>query len=89
VPAHGAHIATLAHEGRFWDVYVELEEPRARDVFARGRLRFLAADASPEEPEAAVCTAYIFVEDSGEAVLTRARALHMDQVVGLLRSCLP
>lgn len=83
-------MATLAHEGRFWDVYVELQEPQPHDRYVRGRLRFSAAaeDAGSDQPDE-VFTAPIFLEDSPEAVIARARSLHNEQVIGLLRSCLP
>jgi hypothetical protein len=81
----GQHLATISHEGRFWDVYLELEEAHAGPV--RGRLRFTAADQSPSEPVAR--TGFILVEATPEEVHGRARELNTHQLSSLLRSCLP
>jgi hypothetical protein len=90
VPAHGMHLATLAHDGKFWDVYLELEEPEPPDRFVRGRFRFSAPGGGPEPGGAEeVRTAFIFLDDTADAVSARARSLHSEQVMGLLRSCLP
>jgi hypothetical protein len=86
-PVPRNHIATLAHEGRFWEAYLEISEGPGRPGSSRGRLVFEAADAG--EAEGHVQTGLIFVEDSPEAVLNRARSLNAHQITGLLRSCLP
>lgn len=80
-------MATLAHEGRFWEVYLEISEGAGRPGASRGRLVFEAADAA--ESELPVQTGLIFVEESPEAVVRRARSLNVHQITGLLRSCLP
>ncbi|MBI4408680.1 MAG: hypothetical protein HY561_03165 [Gemmatimonadetes bacterium] len=80
----GQHLATLPYEGRFWDVYLELEQ-REREP-ARGRLIFAAADLDNADP---IRTGMIFVEDSTEEVTARARAMNPHQLLSLLRSCLP
>lgn len=79
------HLATISHEGRFWDVYVELDEQRTSP--ARGRLRFTAADQG--RADSSVRTGYIFIEASPEAVYGRAREFNTYQLTALLRSCLP
>lgn len=80
------HLATLSHDGRFWDAYLELDEPQTPDEPARGRIAFSAADEGEREP---VRTATIFLEESGQQVLTRARDFKTHQLVALLRSCMP
>ncbi len=81
------HLATLAHDGRFWDVYLELADQEAPGDPARGRIAFSPGDRA--EGEAAVRTAEIFVEPSSEEAIARARALREHHLLGLLRSCLP
>lgn len=77
------HLATVSYEGRFWDVYLEIQESDRRGP-VRGRLAFSAAD-DQQEP---VRTAVIFIEPTGDEVLRRAREFDVHQLVGLLRSCL-
>lgn len=77
------HLATISHDGRFWDAYLELEEPQSPDAPARGRIAFSAADEGEAEP---VRTTTIFIEDSPHEVLTRARDFKTHQLVALLRS---
>ncbi len=81
------HLATLTHEGRFWDVYLELEEQRLPGDPARGRLAFSPGD--PAEGEAPIRTAQIFIEPSAEQAVARARDLREHHLLGLLRSCIP
>lgn len=78
------HLATVSHDGRFWDAYLELEET-APDAGARGRIAFSAADAGAADP---VRTTTIFIENSPQEVLTRARDFKTHQLVALLRSCI-
>jgi hypothetical protein len=86
-PSQGHHLASLSHEGRFWDVYVEFDEdPRRLDSYA-ARLCFSPADN--EQGEGTVRTAMILIEPSYEEVLHRARGFEDHQLVSLLRSCLP
>lgn len=85
---NGHHIATVSHEERFWDVYVEFDDdPRRTDSFG-GLLCF-----SPAEEEGdgvgAVRTATIIIEPSYEEVLHKARQFESHHLVSLLRSCLP
>ena len=50
-PSDGQHLATVSHDGRFWEVYLEFaDELRSPDTY-RARLVFEAADpAEGEEP---------------------------------------
>ncbi|HUF11618.1 MAG TPA: hypothetical protein VMN78_00795 [Longimicrobiales bacterium] len=79
------HLATIAHEGRFWDVYLEVVPQASPRDPLRGRLAFSAADDANER----VNTAPIFVEPGLEEILERARDLGEHRLVALLRSCLP
>lgn len=81
------HLATIGHEGRFWEVYMELEDERAGDPSCRGHLRFDAADTNEGEP--AVRTATIIIEPSYEEAMRKARSFPDHQLVALLRSSLP
>lgn len=85
-PRNSHHLATLSHDGRFWDAYLELEETQGRGGPARGRIAFSVAGEGSTEP---VRTATIFMEDTAQAVLDRARDFKTHQLVGLLRSCAP
>jgi len=84
----GHHLATVSHEGRFWDVYLEIQESDRRGP-VRGRLAFSAADSAADEEREPVRTAVIFIEPTGDEVLRRAREFETHQLIGLLRSCLP
>lgn len=87
-PAHpGQHLTTISHEGRFWDVYVELEDdPRFPDT-CRGLLAFSLAGGRGED--GLVRTTVILIEDSYEEVMRKARSFDMRQLEALLRSALP
>ena len=85
-PRNSHHLATISHDGRFWDAYLELEDAQSRNEPARGRIAFSAAGQPDTEP---VRTATIFVEDSGQDVVTRAREFKTHQLVALLRSAIP
>lgn len=80
------HLATISHDGHFWDAYLEIEEPASHDAPARGRIAFSAADAGDVEPAR---TTTIFIEETGQQVVARARDFKTHQLVALLRSCLP
>lgn len=80
------HLATLSHDGRFWDAYLELEDPHAHGAPMRGRIVFSAAGEPEAEP---VRTAPIFIEDTPQELLARARELKTHQLLALLRSALP
>lgn len=80
----GQHIATISHEGRFWDVYLDFDDdPRRPDTF-RGFLRFSPAD--PEDEGGEVRTATIIIEESYEGAVRKARSFEDHQLAGLLRS---
>lgn len=86
-PRTAHHLATVSHDGRFWDAYLELlEEERDPGGPVRGRIAFSAADQGDAEP---VRTTTIFMEETGQEVLARARDFKTHQLVGLLRSALP
>lgn len=80
------HLATVSFDGRFWDAYLELVEAQGANEPTRGRIAFSAADAGDAEP---VRTATIFVEDTAQEVLARAREFKTHQLVALLRSSVP
>jgi hypothetical protein len=81
------HLATLTHEGRLWDAYLELDDDPQRPDSFRARLRF----DSPHGGEAhgTYRTTVIIIEPSYEEAVARARALDPQQMQGLLRSVLP
>jgi hypothetical protein len=86
-PPSGHHLATVSHEGRFWDVYVEFDDdPRRTDSFG-GLLCFSPAEEG--EDLGPLRTATILIEPSYEEVLHRARNFETHHLVALLRSCLP
>jgi hypothetical protein len=83
-PRNTHHLATISHEGLFWDAYLELDESQGYPV--RGWIAFSAAGDPGIEP---VRTATIFIEDTPQAVLARARDFKTHQLVALLRSSAP
>lgn len=83
----GQHLTTISHEGRFWDVYLELDDdPRYPDG-CRGLLAFSLAGGRGDD--GLVRTAVILIEDSYDGVLAKARSFDMRQMEALLRSALP
>lgn len=85
-PRNSHHLATISHDGRFWDAYLELEEAQGRGGPTRGRIAFSVAGEAETDP---LRTTTIFVEESPQAVLDRARDFKTHQLAGLLRSCAP
>lgn len=85
-PRNSHHLATISFEGRFWDAYLELEDDPSADAPVRGRIAFSAADEGDPEP---VRTTTIFLENSPQEVLSRARDFKTHQLVALLRSSIP
>ena len=81
------HLATVSHDGRFWDVYVEFHEDAANSTSNRAALLFSPSDggASGQGP---VRTAVILVESSDDAIVKRAETFGDHQLVALLRSIL-
>ena len=86
--APGLHIATLAHAGRIWDVYLEFDDDPHRPQSYRARFRFDPADSTDFEEKAAH-TAVIIIEQSYEEAIAKARSFDDRQLEGLLRSALP
>lgn len=83
----GLHLATVAHDGRIWDVYVEFEDdPRRPDAY-RARLRFDTPDTG--DVQGPFRTTVIIIEDSFEEAVARARTFEDRQLTALLRSVLP
>lgn len=86
-PSSGHHLATISHEGRFWDVYLEFDEdPRAPASF---RARFCYFPGDPGDDEEAARTTVIIIENSFEEAMLKARSFDDRQLQGLLRSALP
>lgn len=83
----GQHLATISHEGRFWEVHLEFQDdPRVPTSF-RGLLCFSPADGTGAD--SALRTTTILIEDSYETVVNKARAFEEFQLQSLLRSVLP
>jgi len=83
----GQHLATISHEGQFWDVFLELDgDPRYMGS-CRGMLAFSPAGSRGEE--GVVRTAAILIENSWEEVADKARSFESRQLESLLRSALP
>jgi hypothetical protein len=80
------HLGTVSFAGQFWDAYLELDDSAGHAGPVRGRIAFSAAGGTETE---AVRTASIFVENTAESVLERARDFKTHQLVALLRSCAP
>jgi len=86
-PSPGQHLASISHEGRFWDVYLEFaDDPRRVDSFG-GVLCFSPADVDSEELP--VRTTTILIETTFDEVVRKAHAMEEHQLQGLLRSALP
>lgn len=92
-PSHGSpdrsggrHLATIGHEGRFWDVYLRFEDDPRRPDSHRAHLAFSPADG--EEGEEEVRTTTIIIEPSLEEAVHKARSLDDHQLQSLLRSAL-
>ena len=81
------HVATVPHEGRLWDAYIELDPDPERPEIIRARLRFDCADRG--EGARVARTAVIIIEDSYEMALRKVRGFDERQLEGLLRSALP
>ena len=86
-PGPGAHVATIAHEGLIWDVYLDFENDPHRPTSVRARMRF--DPPAGQEGTATARTAVIIIEDSYEEALDRARRFDDRQLQSLLRSVLP
>ena len=86
-PSSGHHLATISHEGRFWDVYLEFEEDPRKPTNFRALLCFFPGD--PGDTEEAIRTAVIIIENSFEEAMSKARSFDDRQLQSLLRSALP
>ena len=86
-PSEGPHLATIGHQGRFWDVYLEFIHDARDPSSYRAQLCFSPSDRN--DAEKPLRTTTIIVEPSFEDALERARKLEDHQLVALLRSCLP
>ena len=85
--SEGQHLATISHDRRFWEVYLEFsDDPRWPSSY-RGLLYFLPSEN--EGKDTARRTATIIIEDSYEEAVKKARAFKNHQLQGLLRSVLP
>lgn len=82
----GSHLATISHDGRFWEVYLDFEDDHTHRTSHRGFLRFAPADGEAED---SVRTATILIEQTDQAVVAKARSLGDHMLVALLRSVLP
>jgi hypothetical protein len=87
VPSRGQHLATISHDGRFWDVFVESEQDPARAEIYRALFCFSPSDLNAGERPTRTTT--IIVESTYEEAIQKARSFEEHQLVGLLRSTLP
>lgn len=86
-PRAALHVATIAHGGHLWEVYLEsVDDPRRPPGF-RGRIRF--DRVGPEAVGATATTAAIIIEDSQQEAAAKVRGMDDRQLEGLLRSALP
>ena len=83
-PSDGQHLTTFAHEGRFWDVYLEFVDDELRPDSCRGRLCFVPTDQA--EHEGSARTAVIIIEPSYEAAMTKAAGFDQHSLSSMLRS---
>ena len=83
----GLHIATFPYNGYIWDTYLEFHEDYRRPRRYLGRLRFDRAGVG--EGTGSAQTSVIFIEDSYEETIVRAKAMDERQLEALLRSSLP
>ena len=86
-PSGGLHLATIAHAGHLWDAYLDFESDPHRPTSFRARVRFEPPPG--DEALSSTRTAIIFIEDSYEEAVARARGFDDRQLAGLLRSALP
>ena len=85
--SNGQHLATISHDGRFWEVYLEFSDDPRRPSSYRGLLCFSPADNEGDEDARRTTT--IIIEDSFEEAVRKARAFEDHELQGLLRSLLP
>ncbi len=85
--SNGRHLTTISYDGHFWDVYLEFQDDPRIPTSYRGLLCFSPSTGAEGEP--AFRTTTILIEDSFEAVESKARAFGDFQLQSLLRSLLP
>ncbi|MSR35309.1 MAG: hypothetical protein EXR95_01525 [Gemmatimonadetes bacterium] len=86
-PSQGEHVATVSYLGRFWDVFLELENDARRTDASRARLCFSPSDLNAGEKPARTGT--IIIEPSYKDAIAKAKSFEEHQLAGLLRSALP
>jgi hypothetical protein len=86
-PSSGQHLATISHDGRFWDVYLEFDDDLRRPDAFRALLAYSPADRG--DGETMLRTIPIIIEPSYEEAVRRARELESHQLIAFLRSLLP
>lgn len=86
-PSSGHHLATISHDGRFWDVFLEFEDDPRHPGTHRALLCYFPGD--PGEEEGALRTGTLIIEESFEAAMQKARSLEEVQLQAILRSALP
>jgi hypothetical protein len=87
VPSRGEHVTTLSYLGRFWDVFLEMENDPRRTDLVRALLCFSPSDLNAGEKPTRTGT--IIVEHTYQDAVLKARSFEEHQLVGLLRSALP
>jgi hypothetical protein len=83
----GLHVATIAHAGLLWEAYLDFEDDPRHPRSFRGRIRF--ERTGPDGASRTAETAVIFIEDSHEETVAKARRMDDRQLEALLRSALP
>ena len=83
----GEHLATISHDGSFWEVYLELQDDPQAPTSYRGLLCFSPAVSAGAGSAWRRTT--ILIESSYEEVVSKARAFEDFQLQSLLRSVLP
>lgn len=83
----GLHLATITHDGLIWDTYVEFDDDPRRPTSFRAKLRFDLAGGDGATRSAQ--TTVIFIEDSYEEAVAKARRMDERALEALLRSALP
>src|SRR3954471_6162325 len=88
VPSRGDHVTTLSYLGRFWDVFLELENDQRRQPdHYRALLCFAPSALNAGEKPARTGT--IIIESSYQEAMNKAKSFDQTALVGLLRSALP
>ena len=85
--SNGQHLTTISYDGHFWEVYLEFQDDPRIPTSYRGLLCF--SPAAGAGAASALRTTTILIEDSYEAVLSKAQAFEEFQLQSLLRSLLP